>query len=256
MSVLETVISARNLPVRIIDQSSEAGSASRTAIVQVSLCQKPRFVSGILPLVLLLGAVTETRATPLVPDAELSQTVRIEYRDPAFNPYDLVAVPFNPTLGMLDQVLLVVSGTVKPEVRFSSIVTGRVELTSQLFASGTGRSPGINAVQVVTAMLDGGGNSSAVGLAVPLNGIIDFENLSEFAGSSTTPVAVGLYGFGESARPYGIDVDHSTFVGSGTLIYRYSVPEPPTALLLAATLLGFFGWRPPSSARRRGATGP
>jgi hypothetical protein len=191
------------------------------------------------------AATTMTEAVP----------VTLYYADPGAGPYNLDAVPFNPALGTLDQVVLYVDGSLTPSVEFGGDVPN-VTLVTSLSVRGAGPTPGFFAQTVATenasATYVGAGISTAQGAAEAVNigfGFINPAAIAGFVSSATTPLPLTVFEFQTAAVTGSIrdtvDVDDSVFHDQGSsLVYTYeTVPEPATVLLFASGLFGTIGAR-------------
>lgn len=199
---------------------------------------------------LLLAATYPAQATTSVQDITgLHQNMG------DFVPFDINALPFNPSLGVLQDVSVELIGTYTPQIDVYVYTTppATTNLTTNLFVEVPGSSifP-VTSVplgsQTVPAVEQSDNEVFLVGSATAVDHTFDLSSagFAAFETGATTPQDLIQYGFltGYSFPPGiadgGSTSDLTTFTGSAILTYTYAsaVPEPATVLLFAAGLVG------------------
>src|ERR1700712_5173608 len=165
-------------------------------------------------------------------------------------PFDINALPFNPSLGVLTGVSVELIGHYTPITATDSDGTlpfpGTATLTTRLFVFATNGGPtsslvlGSVLLPVVVASPNSAGISTGTSTAV--DQLFSLSFLSSFETAIPGPQLLVEYGFKTatslSGPHFSSGSDLTTFTGEAILTYTYAVPEPASVLVLASGLLG------------------
>jgi hypothetical protein len=163
-----------------------------------------------------------------------------------FTPFDIKALPFDPTLGNLLGVSIEIIGTYTPETANDLGPFPRTtDLTSRLFVFATNGGPTSNVVLgtqtgVPVIVAGGDGAGIATGAVTPVDVLFALTDLAAFETGIAGSQLLVEYGFRTSSTLPGTGgaSDLTSFSGSAILTYTYDVPEPATALLCALGIAG------------------
>jgi hypothetical protein len=170
-------------------------------------------------------------------------------------PFDIKALPFDSSLGALQDVTLELTGTLAPKIAndlapFPPTAT----LVTHLFVFAENGGPTMSVLvdtQTVPVVSSPGSAGIATGTAVPIDQTFDFADPSAFITATAGSQLLAGYGFLTSDGLPGSGSDLTSFTGSGILTYTYAdardVPEPGTALVFGTGLLGLLAFRRRSS---------
>lgn len=200
------------------------------------------------PLFLLTAGATSHAATIVQDITGLSQSMG------DFTPFDINALPFDPVTGVLQDVTVELIGSYTPQTANDlGPFPATTDLTTRLFVFATNGGPNTNVVlgtqlDVPVMVASPGAAGIATGATEPVDHLFDLSDLAAFETGIAGSQLLVEYGFRTSNTLSGAGgaSDLTSYSGNAILTYTYGVPEPATALVFAAGLLGL-AW----SRRRR-----
>ena len=161
-------------------------------------------------------------------------------------PFDINALPFDPSLGILQAVTVQLTGTYTPETANSlGPFPPTTDLTTHLFVFATNGGPTSTDVLgtqtgIPVIVASPGSAGIATGATEPVNETFNLSDLGAFETGIPGSQLLVEYGFktANTLSGAGGASDLTSFSGSAVLTYTYGVPEPATALIFATGLLG------------------
>jgi hypothetical protein len=165
-------------------------------------------------------------------------------------PFDINALPFDPSIGTLLDVTVELIGSYTPQTANDlGPFPPTTDLTTRLFVFATNGGPNSNVVLgtqsgIPVIVASPGAAGIATGATEPVDETFDLSDLAAFETGIPGSQLLVEYGFKTSNTLSGAGgaSDLTSFSGSAVLTYTYQVPEPATVLVLATGLLGLV-WR-------------
>jgi hypothetical protein len=201
-----------------------------------------RLTLALLAPLVLLGMVTSSQAGTVVQDITgLTQSIGDD------TPFDINALPFDPTLGVLQDVTVELTGSYTPETANDlGPFPPTTDLTSHVFVFATNGGPTVTVVlgtqtDIPVTVASPGSAGIATGAATPVDQTVDLSDLGAFETGIPGDQLLVEYGFRTSNTLSGAggDSDLTSFAGDAVLTYTYTVPEPASIALFGAALFGF-----------------